>query len=46
MKMAQVQDELGIGFGTKVAFVSTTVGPERDAPKGIPPAGLPHGIVP
>jgi protein SCO1 len=33
MKMAQVQDELGARFGTKVAFVSITVDPERDTPE-------------
>ena len=31
-KMARVQDELGPDFGTKVAFVSITVDPERDTP--------------
>ncbi len=31
-KMARVQDELGADFGTKVAFVSITTGPERDTP--------------
>jgi protein SCO1/2 len=31
-KMARVQDELGPHFGTKVAFVSITVDPERDTP--------------
>jgi protein SCO1/2 len=29
-KMARVQDELGKDFGTKVAFVSITIDPERD----------------
>jgi protein SCO1/2 len=32
-KMARVQDELGPDFGTKVAFVSITVDPERDTPE-------------
>jgi protein SCO1 len=32
-KMARVQDELGPGFGSKVAFVSITVDPERDTPE-------------
>jgi protein SCO1 len=32
-KMALVQDELGADFGTKVAFVSITVDPERDTPE-------------
>jgi protein SCO1/2 len=32
-KMAQVQDELGSEFGTKIAFVSITVDPERDTPE-------------
>jgi protein SCO1 len=32
-KMARVQDELGSDFGTKVAFVSITVDPERDTPE-------------
>ena len=32
-KMAQVQDELGSNFGTKIAFVSITVDPERDTPE-------------
>src|SRR5262249_14839542 len=31
-KMAQVQDELGPNFGSKIAFVSITVDPERDTP--------------
>jgi protein SCO1 len=31
-KMARVQDELGADFGTKIAFVSITVDPERDTP--------------
>ena len=31
--MAQVQDELGSDFGTKIAFVSITVDPERDTPE-------------
>jgi protein SCO1/2 len=31
-KMARVQDELGKDFGTKVAFVSITIDPERDTP--------------
>ena len=29
-KMAQVQDELGANFGTKIAFVSITLDPEHD----------------
>jgi protein SCO1 len=32
-KMARVQDELGADFGSKVAFVSITVDPERDTPQ-------------
>jgi protein SCO1/2 len=32
-KMAQVQDELGSEFGTRIAFVSITVDPERDTPE-------------
>ncbi len=31
-KMAQVQKELGADFGSKVAFVSITIDPERDTP--------------
>ena len=31
-KMARVQDELGSDFGSKVAFVSITIDPERDTP--------------
>jgi protein SCO1 len=34
-KMAQVQDELGKDFGTKVAFVSITFDPERDTPAAL-----------
>jgi len=34
-KMARVQDELGPDFGTKVAFVSITVDPERDTPEAL-----------
>jgi protein SCO1/2 len=32
-KMARVQDALGADFGSKVAFVSITVDPERDTPE-------------
>jgi len=32
-KMARVQDELGPDFGSKVAFVSITIDPERDTPE-------------
>jgi protein SCO1 len=32
-RMARVQDELGKDFGSKVAFVSITVDPERDTPQ-------------
>jgi protein SCO1/2 len=32
-KMARVQDELGADFGTRIAFVSITVDPERDTPE-------------
>jgi protein SCO1/2 len=32
-KMAQVQDELGPNFGSKIAFISITVDPERDTPE-------------
>jgi protein SCO1/2 len=31
-KMARVQDELGKDFGSKIAFVSITIDPERDTP--------------
>ena len=31
--MSLVQDQLGPDFGTKVAFVSITVDPERDTPE-------------
>ncbi len=31
-KLARVQDALGPDFGTKVAFVSITIDPERDTP--------------
>jgi protein SCO1/2 len=31
-KMAQVQDDLGPQFGSKIAFISITVDPERDTP--------------
>jgi protein SCO1/2 len=31
-KLARVQDALGADFGTKVAFLSITVDPERDTP--------------
>ena len=34
-KMARVQDELGEDFGTKVAFVSITIDPERDTPAAL-----------
>jgi protein SCO1/2 len=34
-KMARVQDELGADFGTKVAFVSITVDPQRDTPEAL-----------
>ncbi len=34
-KMARVQDELGPDFGTKVAFVSITIDPERDTPAAL-----------
>jgi protein SCO1/2 len=32
-KMARVQDELGSLFGSRIAFVSITVDPERDTPE-------------
>jgi protein SCO1/2 len=32
-KMVDVQDTLGTDFGTKVAFVSITLDPERDTPE-------------
>jgi protein SCO1 len=32
-KMAQVQDKLGKDFGTRIAFLSITVDPERDTPE-------------
>ena len=31
--MASVQDKLGSAFGSKIAFVSITVDPERDTPE-------------
>ena len=31
--MAHVQDKLGSAFGSKIAFVSITVDPERDTPE-------------
>jgi protein SCO1/2 len=34
-KLARVQDELGADFGSKVAFVSITVDPERDTPDAL-----------
>ena len=34
-KMARVQDELGPDFGSKVAFVSITIDPERDTPEAL-----------
>ena len=34
-KMARVQDELGEDFGSRVAFVSITVDPERDSPEAL-----------
>jgi protein SCO1 len=34
-KLARVQDELGADFGTKVAFLSITVDPERDTPEAL-----------
>src|SRR5689334_13890504 len=34
-KLARVQDELGPDFGTKVAFVSITIDPERDTPAAL-----------
>jgi protein SCO1/2 len=33
--MARVQDELGADFGSKVAFLSITVDPERDTPAAL-----------
>jgi protein SCO1 len=32
-KMVQVQDELGADFGTKIAFASISLDPERDTPE-------------
>jgi protein SCO1 len=32
-KMVEVQDELGPDFGTKIAFVSISLDPERDTPE-------------
>jgi protein SCO1/2 len=32
-KMAQVQDELGADFGSRIVFASITVDPERDTPE-------------
>ena len=34
-KMARVQDELGPDFGSKIAFVSITIDPERDTPEAL-----------
>jgi protein SCO1/2 len=34
-KMASIQDALGADFGSKVAFVSITVDPERDTPEAL-----------
>ena len=41
-KMARVQDELGSDFGTKVAFVSITIDPERDTPEVL--KGIREGV--
>ena len=32
-RMAQMQDKLGSAFGSRIAFVSITVDPERDTPE-------------
>lgn len=42
-KMAQVQDDLGADFGSKVAFVSITVDPELDMPEVLKHYALVHG---
>ena len=42
-KMAQVQDELGPDFGSKVAFVSITVDPEHDTPPALKAYAEGHG---
>ena len=42
-KMAQVQDDLGADFGTKVAFVSITVDPELDTPEVLKHYAEMHG---
>jgi protein SCO1 len=34
-KMARVQGQLGADFGTKIAFVSITIDPERDTPAAL-----------
>jgi protein SCO1 len=42
-KMAQVQDELGSDFGSKVAFVSISVDPENDTPEALQAYAEAHG---
>jgi protein SCO1 len=42
-KMAQVQDDLGDDFGTRVAFVSITVDPELDTPEVLKHYAQVHG---
>jgi protein SCO1/2 len=42
-KMAQVQDELGADFGSRVAFVSITVDPELDTPEVLKHYAEVHG---
>ena len=42
-KMAQVQDDLGPDFGTRVAFVSITVDPELDTPEALKRYAEAHG---
>ena len=42
-KMAQVQDELGPDFGTRIAFVSITVDPENDTPAALGAYAESHG---
>jgi len=42
-KMAQVQDDLGADFGSRVAFVSITVDPELDTPEVLKHYAETHG---
>jgi protein SCO1/2 len=42
-KMATLQDELGVDFGSRVFFVSITVDPERDTPEILTRYSQAHG---